>query len=103
MNDEEKRLKVIKHNAKRPGYFIKMIISLVAVPGFFSLSINTDGIISVLSMVMRFVSVMVATCFKALHMGMLYCPLCGASFGYGSWFTRTMPYTCPHCNERLNY
>ena len=101
--EEEKRIKVIKHNAQRTGYFIKMIISLVCVPVVFNFAINTDGLVSILLIVILFICVFTAFIFKTLHRGMLYCPLCGTAFGYGSWMTGTMPHTCPHCNENLYY
>lgn len=104
MTDEEKRAKIVKHNAKRTGYFIKMLVALASIPVSFWRTINTDGLVSILFFVMVLISVMVVLCFKMLHMGMLYCPLCGVSFNnYGSWFTQTMPYTCPHCDEKLYY
>ncbi len=104
MTEEEKRVKVIQHKRKMTGYFIKMLLSLIAVPVTFRLALDAEGIFFVLSFVMMFVGIIVALCFKMLHFGMLYCPLCGASFNnYSSWFTRTMPYTCPHCGEKLYY
>jgi DNA-directed RNA polymerase subunit RPC12/RpoP len=102
MNEEEKRMKVIKHNAKRQGYFIKMIISLIMIFVFIYLEPKSD-LMFVLCFVMMLICGMAAMCFKALHQGMLYCPLCGTSFGYGSWLSGTMPTRCPHCGENLYY
>ena len=103
MSNEENRKKVIKHNAKRNGYFIKMLLCLAMIMIFFKLSIETEGIIMILCFVMVIVSSISALCFRMLHLGMLYCPICNTTFGYSSWFTRTMPYSCPQCGERLNY
>ena len=103
MTDEEKRIKIIKHKAKQTGYFIKMIVSLICVIVCFNLSVNTDGVISVLFIALVFICIFMAFIFKMLHQGMLYCPLCGASFGYGSWMSGSMPLTCPHCKENLYY
>ena len=97
-----KRMKVIKHNAKRQGYFIKMIISLIMIFVFIYLEPKSD-LMFVLCFVMMLICGMAAMCFKALHQGMLYCPLCGTSFGYGSWMSGTMPTRCPHCGENLYY
>lgn len=102
MTEQEKRAKIEKHIAKRNGYFIKMLISIVMLPVSFKVA-ELDGLGIVFGFVIMFLSMIVAMCFKALHQGMLYCPLCGTSFGYGSWMTGSMPYRCPHCGEKLSY
>ena len=103
MADEEKIARVIKHKARRMGYFVKMTGSLLCILPLFRLRTTTEGVLSVLCIVAAFICMMVAFIFKTLHQGMLYCPLCGAAFGYGSWMTGSMPYVCPHCGEKLNY
>ncbi len=102
MTEQEKRAKVIKHNAKRMGYFIKILISIGLMFASVKL-IDLDGLGFVFAFVLMLVCGMVAMCFKALHQGMLYCPLCGTSFGYGRWMTGSMLYRCPHCGEKLSY
>ena len=102
MTEQEKREKVVKHIKKRNGYFIKMLISIGLMFASFKL-IDLDGLGFIFAFVLMLVCGMAAMCFKALHQSMLYCPLCGTSFGYGSWMTGSMPYRCPHCSERLSY
>ena len=102
MTEQEKRQKVIKHKAKMNSYFLCMILSII-VTVLIVYSTPSDGIFFIFQFVMVMICPMVALCFKILHQGMLYCPFRGSTFGYGSWMTATMPYTCPHCGERLNY
>ena len=103
MTEQEKREKAKKHSAKRTGYIIKMLIAIVVAGLFFKLSLETDDIVMILCFVCFLVSGIVALCFKMLHLGTIFCPLCGKTFGYSSWYTRTMPYRCPYCGERLTY
>lgn len=104
MTEQEKREKVVKHIAKRNGYIIKLLIAIVVCMVFFKLALDADNsLVSILCFTGFLVSGMAVMCFKVLHQGMLYCPLCGTSFGYGSWMTGTMPYRCPHCGEKLSY
>ena len=102
MTEQEKRTKVKNHNAKRRGYLIKMLLSLGMIMVFFKLAIETDEIVSVLCFVMMLVSGMVVLCFKMLHQSTLFCPLCGKRFGYINWMTRSMPYRCPRCGEKMS-
>ena len=62
MNEEEKRMKVIKHNAKRQGYFIKMIISLIMIFVFIYLEPKSD-LMFVLCFVMMLICGMAAMCY----------------------------------------
>ena len=103
MTEQEKREKVKKHNAKRAGHIVKMLIAIAAAMMFFKLTHETDDIVSIMCFVMMLVSCMAALCFKMLHLGMTHCPLCGKTFGYAAWYTRSMPYRCPHCGEKLSY
>ena len=102
MTEKEKRAKVVKHNAKRMGYFYKMLISIGLMFASIKLS-DLDGLGFIFAFVLMLVCGMAAMCFKALHQGMLYCPLCGKTFGYVAWYMQTMPYRCPHCGEKLSY
>ena len=62
MNEEEKRMKVIKHNAKRQGYFIKMIISLIMI----LLAVEVESLIfSVTSLVIELVACIIYVIFGA--------------------------------------
>ena len=103
MTEQEKREKVKKHNAKRAGHIVKMLIAIAAAMMFFKLALETDDIVSIMCFVMMLVSVMAALCFKMLYTSTVYCPLCGKRFGYSNQLMATMPYRCPHCGEKLSY
>ena len=99
--EEEKRIRIADHKRKRNGYLIKMLVAIVFIPLFFLAGINCEGIISIIFIVSAFISVMAAFIFRMMYTGMMYCPLCGASFLTGIRFNDFMPFVCPHCNEKL--